>query len=258
LGRLYRAWAFGDAVAPDQAPTNQLLRDFVQDSPDQVDMDKLHRSQAYYEEAVALSPQNAQLRNELATVLYILGDNAGALVTLDRSLELDPRYGQTYLLQGDALAAIGDNEAALAAYRLAAARNPGDLNILSAIGVLSAESGQPDAALDVFGQIAESDAAMLSAIEGELAALDAQAAAAGGYELLTPAARERRDALLGQQAAYRSQLHFTYRNMALVLRDAKRVDEAIAAAEQALSYANDGQRSGVESLLAQLRDGEAP
>ncbi len=111
LGRLYRAWAFGDAVAPDQAPTNQLLRDLVQDSPDRVDMDKLHRSQTYYEEAVALSPQNAQLRNELATVQFILGDNAGALVTLDRSLELDPRYGQTYLLQGDVLAAIGDKEA---------------------------------------------------------------------------------------------------------------------------------------------------
>jgi tetratricopeptide (TPR) repeat protein len=264
LGRLYRSWAFSSAISPDKAPDNQLLRDLVQQSPDQVHLPRLEQARRYYEEAVALSPHNVQLLNELATVHYILGDNAGALATLDRSAAVDPRYGQTYLLRGDALSAAGDRGAALDAYRQAAEIAPNDLNIVSAIGVLSAQLGQTDAAVDAFNRIVAGDAGSLSAAEGELAGLDVQAAAAGGYEKLTSAARDRRAALQTQIAALQSQLHLTHRNLALVLRDAGRTAEALQAAQEALTFADETQRPAIESLIADLRsarlrqDGSSP
>ncbi len=238
LARLYRAWAFEGAVAPGQAAGNDTLREIVQSQPERVDLDKLRQAQTYYEQAVALSPQNAQLHNELATIQYILGDNAAALMTLDRSLELDPRFGQSYLLRGDALAASGDAEGALAAYQQAAEIAPDDLNIQSAIGVLSARLGRTDEAVAVFERITAADAADLAAAEAELGRLDTEAATAGGYDTLPMAARERRDLLTAQIAALRSQLHLTHRNVALVYRDAGQTDQALLAAGEALRYAN--------------------
>jgi tetratricopeptide (TPR) repeat protein len=254
LARLHRAWAFADVTGVDPTPSNQLLRDLVREGTAGVDRDKLEQAAAFYEEAVRLSPQNTQLYNELATVQYILGDDAGALATLDRSLALDSRFSQTYLLQGDALSALGDKAAALEAYRQAAALAPGDLNIQSAIGVTSAELGQTDTALAAFRQILDSDAQTLAAAEAELGRLDAEASAAGGYKQMPVAAREQRDRLNAQIAESRSQLHLSHRNMALVLRDADRTDEALAAAQQALSFANDAQRAAIEALIEALQD----
>jgi tetratricopeptide (TPR) repeat protein len=252
LARLYRAWAFEGAIAPGQSTGNDALREIVRDRPDDLDLDKLAESQRYYEEAVGLSPQNAQLHNELAAVQYIRGDFTGALATLDRSVALDSTYAQSYLLRGDALSASGDTAGALDAYRQAAQNAPDDLNIQSAIGVLSAQLGRTDEAVDVFQRMIEADASSLAEAESELAGLDSQAGAAGGYDNLPMAARERRDVLKTQIAALRSQLHVTHRNIALVYRDAGQPEQALAAAREALRYANDAQLPAIESLIGEL------
>jgi tetratricopeptide (TPR) repeat protein len=56
----------------------------------------------YYVEATSLSPHNAILWNEWATIdLYLKGDPDAALKKLDESLSLDTQFDQTYLLIGD-------------------------------------------------------------------------------------------------------------------------------------------------------------
>lgn len=55
-----------------------------------------------YATATSLSPQNAQLFNEWATLLaYSVGDQNGGIDKLKQSLVIDSKYDQTYLLLGD-------------------------------------------------------------------------------------------------------------------------------------------------------------
>jgi tetratricopeptide (TPR) repeat protein len=133
--------------------------------------------------------------------------------------------------------------------------NPGtgDLNIQSAIGVLSAQLGRTDEAIDVFRSIVAADAADLAAAETEKARLDVEADAAGGYARLPMAARERRDVLTTQIATLRSQLHLTHRNIALVYREAGQTDQALLAAQEAARYASEAQRPAIESLISDLQ-----
>lgn len=56
----------------------------------------------FYRQATSLSPNNAGLWNEWALLcLQLLADGARAQTYLDRSLELDPEFDQTYWYQGD-------------------------------------------------------------------------------------------------------------------------------------------------------------
>ncbi len=59
-------------------------------------------SSKQYKVATTLSPQNAQLFNEWATLYnFNLGDKATAWAKLDQSLAIDQKFDQTYLLRGD-------------------------------------------------------------------------------------------------------------------------------------------------------------
>jgi tetratricopeptide (TPR) repeat protein len=84
LGRLYKNWADLSERAEEKA-----LR--------------LNQSIGYYNQASTLSPQNTIVWNELATVyLYQIGDLEKAWEAIERSLELDDRYEQTFMIAGDA------------------------------------------------------------------------------------------------------------------------------------------------------------
>jgi tetratricopeptide (TPR) repeat protein len=252
LARLSRSWAFANALGPNDSTSDQALRDLVVTSPDKVDLDKLDQALAYYQQATSLSPQNAQLQNELAMVLFIRGDTGRALETLEHSLTLDPKYSQTYLLKGDVLSSAGDRQGALQAYRQSSALVPSDINIQNAVGILSAQVGDTESAIEAFQQIIDTQSKALANVEKQLADLDATANSAGGYPSLPATATERRDALLASAANYGSQLHLIYRNMAIVLRDAGRVPEALQAAQAALPLANDAERPTIEALINDL------
>lgn len=63
---------------------------------------RYEKSSAEYAIATNLSPNNAQLWNEWGSLyLYSLGDPAKAFEKLNHSVEIDPKYDQTYLLMGD-------------------------------------------------------------------------------------------------------------------------------------------------------------
>ncbi len=83
LARLHRFWA---SVVPDPAARNQLIEE----------------SSDYYASAVLLSPQNAVIWNEWATLhLGQLQDPEGGLALLERSLSVDPFFHGTYGILGD-------------------------------------------------------------------------------------------------------------------------------------------------------------
>lgn len=253
LARLNRSWAFAGALGPNDSPTTSRLRELYLTQPDKVDKARLDQSVSYYRQATSLSPQNAQLWNELATVQLIKDDLTAARASVERSLALDGRFAATYLLKGDILDAAGDKSGALDAYRQAAALAPKDLSVLSAVGVFSAETGDVQGALDAFNRIVDVSNAVVESAQAQLDQLNQEATRAGGYERLLPSAAKRRDALQSQMATYGVQLQLAYRNLALVLRDAGRPAEALTAAQQALNYASDTERPLIESLIADLK-----
>jgi tetratricopeptide (TPR) repeat protein len=252
LARHSRSWAFTNALGPNDAPTNALLRQLATTGAQGVDLNKLLQALEHYRQATSLSAMNAQLWNELATTQFIAGDTEGALATLDHSAKIDPIFNQTYILRGDLLATIGDKAGALAAYRLGAGQNGTDVGTLSAIGVYSAQTGDNAGALDAFQRIAGIQEASLAATQQQLTDHNSRVNRLGGYGALLPAASQRRDALQSSVDSTRSQLHLTYRNLALVLRDASRIPEALDAARKSLSYASDAERPTVEALIAEL------
>lgn len=106
LARMYRRWA-----------------DFASD--DERKQELLQKSAENYELATMLSPQNAILWNEW-TMLYFYGlkDAAGFERTLERSLEIDPEFDQTWLVCGDARRQQGELEEAARCYEKALDLNP--------------------------------------------------------------------------------------------------------------------------------------
>lgn len=256
LARLNRAWAFTDALGPTDNPTDSRLREILAAPGNKVDTARLDQALTYYRQATALSPQNAQLWNELATVQYIQNDLTGARASIDRSLALDQRYPPTYLLQGSVRDAAGDKPGALAAFRQAGKLAPNDLVTLSSVGVFSAETGDLQGAADAFAQIIGAATKTQTSAQTRLDALEQLAAQSGGYDRLQPSAAAQRDALKRRIASYGAQLHLAYRNLALVLRDAGRSAEALKAAQQALTFAdNDADRADIDGLIADLKQG---
>ncbi|WP_376788525.1 O-antigen ligase family protein [Thermoflexus sp.] len=98
LARMHRRWA--DLLLDPRYCRTRI--DLTKMSPEFVrHVDLAGR---YYEEAVRLSPNNAGLWNEWASVdLYQRNDLESAERKLQRSLELDDQFDQTYQLYGDLL-----------------------------------------------------------------------------------------------------------------------------------------------------------
>ncbi len=98
LARMHRRWA--DLLLDPRYCRTRI--DLAAMSPEFVRHVEL--AGHYYEEAVRLSPNNAGLWNEWASVdLYQRNDLESAERKLQRSLELDDRFDQTYQLYGDLL-----------------------------------------------------------------------------------------------------------------------------------------------------------
>jgi tetratricopeptide (TPR) repeat protein len=253
LARLYRAWAFSNTQNPTQAFSNQQLRQLTIDQPSTVDMTKLQKSLQYYKEATDLSPQNAQLFNEMSSVQFIMGDLPGAKASLERSLALDKRFSQTYPLLGDLLAEMGDKPGAAEAYKQAALMTPNDISVLGALGVYAAQAGDIQTAVSSFDKIISLESTTLAGVQSALAALNAQAQQAGGYDKLGASAQTRQQQLQSSIGSYTGQLEMSYRNKALVLRDAGRTDEALSAAKSALQMATDADKPAVQQLIDELQ-----
>ncbi len=258
LARLHRAWAFANAATTAESSDPSRLAEILATEPDKVDQAHLPRSLDYYQQALALSPHNAGLWNELATLQFILGDLSAAQKTLDSSLAVDDRFYPTHLLLGDVLTAGGDMRAALAAYKEAAQISPKNLGVLSAVGVTGVEAGEPGASIDAFQRMIALETPALAGTQAQLSQLNAQVASAGGYENAEGSATSSRAMLEQQIASHERQLFLAHRNLALVLRELGQTADALAAAQRALGYAPESELASTESLIADLKGRGTP
>ncbi|MCW5853158.1 MAG: tetratricopeptide repeat protein, partial [Anaerolineae bacterium] len=103
LARMYQTWASYSAPQRDQL---------------------LQKSLQYYEEAAALSPNSALILNQWSSAYLDLGQTDQALKLLDRSLELDTTFQDTYLRLMDTYAQLDDMNKVESAYQQAVKLNP--------------------------------------------------------------------------------------------------------------------------------------
>jgi tetratricopeptide (TPR) repeat protein len=115
LARFYKSWAARirlemqeeDALAEDEMATLEARRQTL-----------LQQSLENYEKALALSPNNPIIWNELAQLYAIdIGDEARFEETIAQSLAVDDAFEQTWMLLGDLRSSDGDIDGAISAYR---------------------------------------------------------------------------------------------------------------------------------------------
>ncbi len=129
LGRLYRTWA-------DMATTPEEKQKYAD------------QSIAYYRDATSLSPNNAVLWNEWATVyLYLKNDPVTAEQKLMRSLELDRQFNQTYVILGSLYMSQQKMDKAAEAYENALAITPGLVEARNALCYIYAQQARLDEAI---------------------------------------------------------------------------------------------------------------
>jgi tetratricopeptide (TPR) repeat protein len=130
LARAERAWALAsEAVQARQAHYRQADSDF--------------------QRALQLSPNNAAMWNEWATLRLERGDRAGALALLDRSLRVDPLYKTTHWLRANANLNAGELVEALADYERALAIDAELLPALSGKALALTRLGRLEEAIQV-------------------------------------------------------------------------------------------------------------
>ncbi len=122
LARLYRSWA-----------------DFAQDPA--VRQEKLDESLNYYNIAVRLSPQAAHLWNEKGILHVARGESDEALAAYEKSLSLDEKFDQTYLLLAEYYERSGETDKLLEILEEARQRVPRNVQVRSYLGVILARQG---------------------------------------------------------------------------------------------------------------------
>lgn len=130
LARLYRSWA-------DLSPNDPELR-----------AERLERSIEQYEKATTLSPNAAHLWNEKGNAYLASGDDDAAEASYLHSLELDPRYDQTYMLLADFYERRAMYDKGIAILEQGLELLPNRPQLYSYMGVAKARSGDMQGAID--------------------------------------------------------------------------------------------------------------
>ncbi|RME43884.1 MAG: tetratricopeptide repeat protein [Chloroflexi bacterium] len=107
----------------------------------------LRKSAEQYAIATSLSPNTAHLQNEWGTVYVELGEYDKARERFMHSLELDPKYNDTYLRLAQLETRLENWEAALEAYTRAAELRPKDIRAHSGRGYVLAQLGRTEEAI---------------------------------------------------------------------------------------------------------------
>ncbi len=239
LARLYRRWS--DLETDKQAKHDRLVT-----------------ASEYYQQATTLSPQNAQLWNEWATVnlglhdvdLQLNNDQGAADLQkaqelLDHSLTLDSQYDQTYIIRGQLDRFLGKNDEAIQEYQNALKWNPDCADCWGGMSELYSSTGNYTAVETV-----------------TLAFLQTHADFVPGLRTLArnvyiPAGR------LGEAIDTQSQVVSLanqdpnvwddYRVLAVMLAQAGRFPEALQAAQTGLTKAPQDKQTEMQALIAQLQ-----
>jgi tetratricopeptide (TPR) repeat protein len=129
--------------------------------------------------AAALAPLDAELRVEMASALAAMGDDEGALAACRRAAALAPTWGRPYHRLGRLYERMGRLKEAEQAFEAAAARDPRNTQPLDALAQIRTALGDDAGALQAHRQI-------IAVAESGVAALDSRTdpIPGGSYEAL--------------------------------------------------------------------------
>lgn len=151
-------------IARDLNPMNtdhtanmgRLHRTWAEDETDPVAKAKrLEMSIQRYEQAAALSPNNAQIRDEWGLAYYLAGDVEKAEEKYREALVLDNQFMQTYYLLGELAFDQQDWETSIEVYEQALEINPGFLQGWSALAYAYSQAGRWEDAIEANLVVAE-------------------------------------------------------------------------------------------------------
>ncbi|MBP7963974.1 MAG: tetratricopeptide repeat protein [Caldilineaceae bacterium] len=129
LARLYRSWADFSTSAEQR-------------------QEKLDLSLKYYDIAVRLSPNAAHLWNEKGILHVSRGENDLALAAYEKSLSLDDKFDQTYLLLAEQYERAGEADKLMQILETAKVKSPLNVQVRSYLGVVLARQGDLQGAVD--------------------------------------------------------------------------------------------------------------
>lgn len=225
LARMYRRWA-----------------DFAADGETRQDM--LQRSADNYTIATTLSPQNAILWNEWATLYLYAGDFDRAQETISHSLELDSDFDQTWMVQADIYANQGVITDAVKSYEQALEINPRLTDVWLRLGDIHTNQQELEKAAQAYEQALELSPKrtrvwrVLGSIYAQLGRLDDAIAALQQALELAPEGSDAWD---------------THRMLAIIYSQLGQNDVALSHAQQALELAPEDQQPAMQGLVESLK-----
>jgi tetratricopeptide (TPR) repeat protein len=241
LARLHRRWA-----------------DLYTDNPT-ARQQELETAGNYYTQATILSPHNAQLWNEWATVLISMSDLAkqnndtaksdsllaDAQAKLDQSLQLDQQFDQTYLIRAQLARAQGKNDEAEQLLAQALKQNPGNSD---------AWASNTDMLLQQ-GNYTEAERVTTSFLQANPNSLPAMRTLARNIyypqnRLSEAIAMQEQVVQLGASDPNRWD---DQRVLAYFLAQTGQTQQALDAAQQALNNAPQDKRADIQALIDQLK-----
>ena len=122
-----------------------------------MDLGRPREALAYYEEALALAPEDMANHNNMAVALVYLGRLPEARLILDKAVVIEPANPLTHTNLGNILLTQGHPEEALAHYRKAIQLNPDDPDNYTNLGVGLARQGRLTEALEMFNKALKLD-----------------------------------------------------------------------------------------------------
>jgi tetratricopeptide (TPR) repeat protein len=146
LARLYRSWA---DLSPNDATLQQAMLD---------------RSLEQYNKAVTLSPNAAHLWNEKGNAHLARGEDDQAEAAYLHSLEIDPRFDQTYMLLADFYERRELYDKSIAILEQGLEYLPGRAQLYSYMGVAKARAGDYQGAIDANLEVLEMQPGNLGAM----------------------------------------------------------------------------------------------
>lgn len=214
----------------------------------QVRQQRYLNSSREYETATTLSPNNAVLWNEWASLyLYAFNDHETAMQRLDHSISIDDRFDQTWLLRGEILM---QQAARLDQQRQTSAQIAATIPATDTKALQDAQAAQQAAEEAYRAKLRQARIEFTNAISVNQNNQQA-------YNVLIYINQQLGDiasAISVTQALIK--LNPTdwngYKNLALLYRDANQPDRAREAAEKALELAPQDQQAGLQAFIAQL------
>ncbi|HEY9302598.1 MAG TPA: tetratricopeptide repeat protein, partial [Phormidium sp.] len=186
------------------------------------DLNKIDRAKAYYQQAIALNPQNAEAYNNLGDVVRLEGNLEEAIACYRQAILINSNYAEAHNNLANTLAVKGNLEEAIAFYQQVLTLNPNYAVAHNNLGNCLLAKGKLEAAITSYQQAINLNFYYTEAYYNLGNALKAQSNFAEAE-------------IQYQLAVTLKPFPEAHNNLGLVLQEQGKIEEAIASYQQALA-----------------------